>query len=244
MKTKCRACGVVSAECKSCPVCGATMPKPPARPVKPTLEQFRKYQAAYDYFNHTLFGGKLAPCLLVFRDGKRKKDLIVLGHFAWDRWANADGVTCHEISLNPECLHRPLVETMATLVHEMCHQWQQDHGTPPRAGYHDREWAGKMTEVGLIPSDTGEPGGKQTGQRMTHYVERGGAFRKAFEAMPDDIALPWVTGGLEPAAKPEPAKNKNKVKYACTGCAANVWGKPGLSVVCGECEEPFTEEVS
>lgn len=208
--------------------------------MKPTIEQFRKYQAAYDYFNRVLFAGQLRPCLLVFRDGKKKKGGVVLGHFAWDRWANADGETCHEISLNPETLRRPMSDTMGTLVHEMVHQWQQDHGDPPRTGYHDREWAAKMVEVGLIPSDTGEPGGKQTGQRMTHYTDPDGAFQKALDAMPADIALPWATGEtLGLAKKPAPKKSRNKVKYTCPGCAANAWGKPELRIVCGECDEPF-----
>jgi hypothetical protein len=44
----------------------------------------------------------------------------------------------------------------------------------------------------------------------------------------------------EPAGKPK--AKKDKVKYTCPGCAANVWGKPGLVVVCGECGEPFSSE--
>ncbi len=207
---------------------------------KPTLEQFKRYQAAYDYFNARLFGGTLAPCLLVFREGKKKKNAIVLGHFAWDRWTNGDGETCHEISLNPEALNRPLAESMGTLVHEMAHQWQQDHGDPPRSGYHDKEWAAKMVEIGLVPTDTGAPGGKQTGQRMTHYVDPNGAFRRAVEAMPADIALPWTTGAaVELTKKPAAEKTKNKIKYSCPGCAANAWGKPELRIICGECDEPF-----
>jgi hypothetical protein len=210
---------------------------------KPTLEQFAKYQAAYDYFNKRLFGGKLQPCLLVFRDGKKKKNCVTLGHFAWDRWANSAGEVCHEISLNPETLRRPLIETMSTLVHEMVHQWQQDHGDPPRGGYHDKQWAGKMVEVGLIPSDTGEPGGKQTGQRMTHYVQKGGAFDAAFKAMPDSIALPWTTGeSVLLAGKSKEPASRNKIKYTCPGCDANVWGKPDLHVACCDCEEEFVPE--
>lgn len=217
---------------------------------KPTIEQFSKYQAAYDYFNRKLFGGVLSPCLLVFREGKKKKNAIVLGHFAWERWATADGTTTHEISLNPETLRRPLVDTWSTLVHEMVHQWQFDHGDPPRSGYHDREWAAKMVQIGLVPSDTGEPGGKQTGQRMTHYIDQSGAFLAAVNTMPDSIKLPWAAGtGIEPGPK-EPKegekepKSRNKVKYTCPGCKANCWGKPDLNVRCGECDEAFTASES
>ncbi len=205
---------------------------------KPTLEQFAKYQAAYDYFNHKLFRKALCPCLLVFREGKKKGASMVLGHFAPNRWTKGKAA-CHEISLNPEALHLPFPETMSTLVHEMVHQWQHDHGDPPRAGYHNREWAAKMNEVGLVPSDTGQPGGKQTGQRMDHYIEPAGAFKEAIDVMPAKLQLPWITGGVTGEAKPK--KDRNKVKYLCEECAINIWGKPGLHVICGECEGLFAE---
>ena len=212
---------------------------------KPTLEQFSKYQAAYDYFNRALFGGTLKPCLLVFRDGRRTKRGIAVGHFAPHRWLKGEE-TCHEISLNPETLNRDLADTMSTLVHEMCHQWQQDHGTPSRVCYHDRQWAAKMVEVGLTPSTTGQPGGKQTGQSMDHYIEPGGRFEVAMSKMSDKVKLPWTTGsfvlggtaGKEDEGEGEKSP-KNKIKYTCAGCKANVWGKPELKIVCGECDRPF-----
>ena len=61
----------------------------------------------------------------------------------------------------------------------MAHQWQRHHGKPSRTGYHNKEWAAKMIEVGLVPSSTGEIGGKQVGQHMTHYIADGGAFAQA-----------------------------------------------------------------
>ncbi len=209
---------------------------------KPTLEQFEKYQAAYDYFNRELFGGELEPCLLVFREGPKKKNVICFGHFCANRWSKGAD-TCHEISLNPDTLARPLAETMSTLVHEMVHQWQQDYGKAPRTCYHDRQFAAKMEEVGLIPSDTGAEGGKKVGQRMSHYVAEGGPFAEAMASMPDAIRLPWATGGGLEAdkAKPEKEKQRNKIKYTCPGCEANCWGKPGLNVICGECSQTFEE---
>ena len=211
---------------------------------KPTLEQFAAYQAAYDYFNGELFGGELRPCLLVFRDAARKKNGVVLGHFCANRWASGvfsgdEPIHTHEISLNPITLTRPLEDTLGTLVHEMAHQWQQDIGKPPRGGYHDRQWAKKMVQIGLIPSDSGEPGGKQTGQRMTHYVDPQGEFARSLELIPDAVRLPWVTGEALGIKGPKKPAERNKVKYTCPGCEANVWGKAELKLVCGECDEPF-----
>ncbi len=200
----------------------------------PTQEQFEAYQAAYDYLNKVLFDGELQPCLLNFR-GRHKRNL---GLFWPKRWSRKDGSVTHEIALNPDVLLRPLVETISTLAHEMCHQWQYDHGTPPRGGYHNKEWGNKMAAVGLIPSNTGKPGGKRTGQQMHHYIDPAGPFMAAFKEMPEAVALPWLSGSLAEPPKP-PSKNRNKTKYVCQ-CGTPIWGKCGLTATCGECDMPFT----
>ena len=69
---------------------------------------------------------------------------------------------------------------MSTFAHEMVHHWQEHFGTPPRNGYHDREWAAKMISIGLMPSSTGKPGGKKTGYHVSDYVIEGGPFALSF----------------------------------------------------------------
>ncbi|MDC9654391.1 SprT-like domain-containing protein [Xanthomonas perforans] len=32
----------------------------------------------------------------------------------------------------------------------------------------------------------------------------------------------------------------NRLKYTCLACSINVWGKPGLRIICGECNEAFS----
>ena len=57
-----------------------------------------------------------------------------------------------EIALNPaHFASRPTAGTLSTLAHEMAHLWQHHFGTPSRTGYHNKEWAAKMREIGLIP---------------------------------------------------------------------------------------------
>ena len=205
--------------------------------MKPTTHQFKAYQAAYDYFNRKLFGGKLKPCLLSFRD--RCKHWA--GLFWANKWIDADGWTTHEIALNPDVLRRPMRDSMATLVHEMCHQWQHDFGIPPRRAYHDKEWAACMVGVGLMPSDTGAPGGKTTGQNMTHFIIEGGPFDRAFRAAPKTVTLPWrAIANIE--KEKEKKESKKKTKYTCPECEANVWGKPDMSLVCGDCDAEFEVE--
>jgi hypothetical protein len=50
-----------------------------------------------------------------------------------------------------------------------------------------------------------------------------------------------TNSGVE--AKPKPLA-KSKVKYTCNTdtCKTNVWGKGGMSILCGVCNEPYEQE--
>lgn len=225
-------------------------------PPTPTQEQFDALNKAYQYFNQVLFGGQLPGCILNF---SRKKGTH--GFMAPGRWRRVgeDDYTTHEISLTPYTLYREPILVFSTLVHEQAHLWQWEFGTPSRTGYHNKEWAEKMEEIGLMPSDTGAPGGKKTGQHMTHYIIEGGQYEQAFHAMPKEYTLPFtslegdlikslLTGGAGGVTgkpgEPEPGKGggttgktREKTKYTCPGCGVNVWGKPSLNLLCGDCNE-------
>jgi predicted SprT family Zn-dependent metalloprotease len=143
----------------------------------PTTRTYTSLDRAYDHFNRKLFGNQLPPCLITTQRHKG-----AYGYFSGDRFACIDkpeDIT-DEIALNPAGFAgRTSMQTISTLVHEMVHLWQHHFGKTSRAGYHNREWAAKMHEVGLIPTDTGDLGGKETGQKVTHIIEDGGRFQKA-----------------------------------------------------------------
>jgi predicted SprT family Zn-dependent metalloprotease len=203
-----------------------------------TNEVFAAYSGQYDYFNRTLFNGELPDCLLNFsRKGKNNH-----GFFAPERWSDSeqsDGATFkHEISLNPTTLrNRSQEDITSTLVHEMCHLWQREFGKPGKRGYHNEEWAKKMDEVGLTPSNTGAPGGKRHGIQMTHFVTPDGVFARAFSAMPAELQLPWL--GLDPTGTKGPAPT-SKFKYTCQ-CDNKIWGRQGLNLRCEDCQSDFVE---
>ena len=107
------------------------------------------------------------------------------GYFSGERFVSIDDPeeVTDEIALNPaHFAGRPTSATLSTLAHEMAHLWQHHFGKPSRSRYHNKEWAAKMREVGLIPSDTGQPGGKETGQKVSHTIEPGGRFERACTA--------------------------------------------------------------
>lgn len=212
----------------------------------PTMFQMNAYQGMFAHFNRALWGGKLPDVVLNFSRGMGKRNL---GFFAPERWEHANvkpgqQAPRHEISLNPATLQqRPAIDIASTLVHEMCHLWQQAFGTPSRSGYHNAEWAQAMLDVGLRPTSDGTPEGKLVGQRMTHLIVEGGSFAVAFAALPPEYLLP-LTCRPEPEKKKKEAKAKNKVKYVCSeGCGVQAWGKPGLGIICADCEATMVSEI-
>ena len=156
--------------------------------MRPTAETYSELQLAYDTFNRTLFDGVLPDCLITLQ-----REKATCGYFSRARFSNRAGDESDEIALNPSYFGVvPLVEVMQTLVHEMCHAWQAHHGKPGRSRYHNEEWAAKMEQIGLMPSDTGQPGGRRTGDKMSDYPVTGGRFLAACEALlTQDFRISW-----------------------------------------------------
>ena len=214
-------------------------------PATITEREYRAFQVAYDFFNAELFGGSLPHVLVTLQRHAKAKGYFAPNRFQTRRDALADilteGGTAHELAMNPDVFTGRTDELiLSTLVHEMVHVWQQSHGKPPRRAYHDRQWAAKMKEVGLHPSTTGEPGGKEVGQSVTHYIIEGGPFQVAFRKLEaTGFRLNWQS---LPFSEERKKKKASKTKYTCPDCGANAWAKPETSLICGECYDIEDED--
>ena len=202
--------------------------------VPATIVQYQSLQYAYEFFNGELFYGRLDDCLLVLSRNPRSH-----GYFHAEKWSGG-GLVIHELGLNAETFTlRDPEAALSTLVHEMTHHWQQAEGKKvPRKNYHNKEWAGKMEELGLIPSSTGEPGGKRTGQSMAHYIDEDGLFLPlARQFIDSGWGMPFID---VPQEKPE--KKRTKFRYRCGKCYAYADGKDNLKLACLNCEEAMSVE--
>ena len=210
----------------------------------PTSAQYAAIQKAYEFFNDELFEGKLPDVLFTFSRGRAYK-----GYFWAGIWSpsDADGETypTDELALNPDLLTtRPMIETLSTLVHEMCHVEQEHFGeNKPKSNYHNKEWASMMDAVGLVPSTTGTPDGKRTGQKVTHYIEQDGAFEKSAIALMEDLgwSMPWLALDTRTAKaeKRAAAKKASKSKHECPECHVVARAKADAKLVCGACMVPM-----
>ena len=85
-----------------------------------------------------------------------------------------------------------------------------------------------MRAVGLIPSDTGAPGGRQVGQRVSHYIEEGG---------PSLVPAPsFLRAGFDPLYvelwRDEAARRRkaaSKTRYTCPIAAPRLGQAGGLA---------------
>lgn len=208
----------------------------------PTTQTYTSLTAAYECFNRELFSGDRPPCLITMQRHKG-----ALGFFSGERFANTSDPKeiTDEIALNPvHFATRKPVEVLSTLVHEMVHLWQHHFGERPRKGYHDRQWAGKMLEVGLIPTETGDMGGRQTGQHVTHLIEEDGRYARAVEKLLRERPAILYHDRIKEDDAVRKKKAASKTKYTCPGCGLNAWAKPESPLVCGACQEPMDAEES
>jgi hypothetical protein len=73
-----------------------------------------------------------------------------------------------------------------------------------------------MESLGLMPSDTDQPGGKRTGQRVSDYIFVGGKFDRTC-----DIFFKQYKGINWQSPAPlviKKKRRKSKVKYECPVC--------------------------
>lgn len=196
---------------------------------------YKQIYKAFRRFNRHLFDNELPPCLIEIHRHRRKER----GHFIPGVWleTNSQGEIIKEkdeISLNPKTFkHRTTEEILSTLVHEMCHQFQHHFGKPGKNGYHNREFARIMKQVGLIATETGKEGGKSTGYKVTHYIDQKGVFIK--------IARKLIVDGMNFdgfAIKPY-GKDRSKSKHTCPECEINAWSNKNIKLICGFCQIPM-----
>ena len=197
-----------------------------------TRHEYNALDEAYEFFNTRLFDGQLPACLITLNRHPRAR-----GFFCADRFEHREqDQKTAEIALNPDTFQdRTDREILSTLVHEQVHLWQHYFGKASRSGYHNKQWADKMEEIGLMPSSTGESGGARIGQHMTHYVLPGNRFAVAAqELIAQGFKLNWQS--------PENLRGSTKTtraKFTCPNCQQHAWAKPSARLMCGDCQLPM-----
>lgn len=204
---------------------------------KEGLVLYQKLYDTYDLFNKVFFDNILPPVLITLQI-KRKAN----GYYFPERYIyrNDTKRAIDEIALNPETFFsRDSRAINSTLLHEMTHLWQEKHGShKPKNGYHNKEWGDQMEKFGLIPSNTGQEGGKKTGVKMTHYILDGGLYDEFYKK--NEAKLEIDLGIFVEPVEQKERQIAPTFKFSCPQCGEELKTKnETLNIVCGKCIKPF-----
>lgn len=197
--------------------------------------KLQSLEVAFDTLNRALFENALSKSVITISPTPG-----AYGHFTpWKSWEDADGAKYCEINLGAETLNRPVIETIATLVHEMVHQhcYERDLKDTSRGGtYHNKTFKIEAEKRGLAIGYDKRIGWSITkpGDRLL-VMQRQGAFR-ACELELHRLGASRTAGGI--------AKKKSSTrKYACPVCGMSVRATKEVNIVCGNCNEQMEEQV-
>lgn len=149
-----------------------------------------------------------------------------LGHFRFGH--NGFGLR-HEIAINASYIqNRSFAGVLGTLLHELLHAWQQEHGTPSKPPHHNAEFRQKAETLGLL-------------------IDRRGVTTYA----PDSVFIGLLKEqGIECAGLHEPVQavsGKSKLAKWCCACepAFNVRvARQGFYAQCLRCGQVFRAAIA
>ena len=190
-----------------------------------SIDEFLQY--LFFYYNEFIFGNSLPKCQINLY---RKKDSS--GFFISKRWINSEELVFHEINLNPQDLELEPEKWHAILVYYMVHLWQYVNKTDAKEhNYHNKIFIRKMEEIGFIVECLSELGGKKTWRKISYRSKSGGLFYKLHNA----LQIKECEYHPLPEPESEDKKKEKQIKYQCSSCESNRWGKKELIDVCWEC---------
>lgn len=133
----------------------------------------------------------------------------------------------YEININPLCLDRDIDETIAVLLHEMVHYYNEIKGVKDctKNGKHNKKFKESAEQVDLIVNedDYSDTSASDTLKDFIHN-----------EIQPniDCFKLYMAYEMIEKDVKP---RKKTQFKYICPKCGMVAKAKAELNIVCGAC---------
>ena len=195
-------------------------------------EIVKKTEEMFDRFNVHFYNSELTrPAITVSPDGGH-------GAYGWcsihEIW-NASSDKYREINLCAEYLDRPISELAATLLHEMAHLYDLEHGIQDVSNngyYHNMKFKATAESHGLHIEKHPKYGWTVT----TLTAEAEAWIKAAIGESGINASRLQAAGSTKGGSK----KSINRsIKYVCPICGAIIRATREVNVICGDCNEPF-----
>ena len=195
-------------------------------------EIVKKTEEMFDLFNEHFYDNELTrPAFTVSPDGGREANGWCSINEIW----NASGEKYREINLCAEYLDRPIFELAVTLLHEMAHLSNLDHGIQDVSNngyYHNLKLKATSEAHGLHIERY-----DKYGWIVTPLSPEAEAWIK--ETLGED-KINVSRQPVEGTAKGGNKKSINRsIKYVCPCCGTIIRTTREVNVVFGDCGEPF-----
>ena len=181
-------------------------------------EVVKMLEDGFDILNEKYFENTLSKSVITVQSTPS-----AYGHFTCGKvWNLSEDENAYEINLGAETLNREIEHVVATLIHEMVHQFcaENDIGNT----YHNKRFKEQAEQRGLIISYAEKIGWSvtQPTEELVEFVKGNELFQK--------IALSRTT-----VEKKRGKKKSSTRKYKCMTCGQSVRATKEVKVICGEC---------
>lgn len=198
--------------------------------------------------NSEFFAGELPEPIITL-----KKTPGAYGHITCGKTWTAGNEQRHEINISTATLDRPIEETTATLLHEMCHLYNMVHGIQDcsRGGsYHNKKFKAAAEAHGLEVEHSDKYGWTHTTPSLAllDFIERQGwtAIQMtegiSFWDMLGTGTGAKTPGAAEGGAEKPPKKPSSTRKYICPKCGNSCRATKAINIMCMDCSEQMVVE--
>lgn len=173
-----------------------------------------------------------------------KKTVGAYGHFTTGKVWQAGQERRYEINISTATLNRPIEDTCATLLHEMCHEYAQEKGikdTSNNGVYHNKRFKAIAEAHGLDVEHHPKYGWTVTspGLDLLDFVEQQGwqDIQMVESLILLDVLGTLPKGGSTAGTEGKTKKPSSTRKYICPKCGNSCRATKAINLICGDCME-------
>lgn len=181
-------------------------------------------EQSFDILNKQYFENTLSKSVITIQSTPN-----AYGHFSCEKiWNTSEKSNAHEINLGAETLSREIESVIATLVHEMVHQYCSENAikdTSRGNTYHNKNFKVEGEKRGLILDYDKRIGWSYTtpSSELKKFIRKNDIFRQ--------ISLNRITPNTE-----KEKKSSSTRKYVCPCCEQSVRATKQVHIKCSICE--------